>query len=221
MVLFNKEMSIELARLVDEHNNDLFPEKGRAQSHQVSVKAWQAITDHISGQFPKSSVTVKQVKERVEYMKKMTADSISAEKRSYNRTGGGSPERSDSPAQETVKNLMLNAFGQSFQKVPGGVASDLFGESETSSKRPREFGEESSSASLETPKFREKVSRPPSRASNLEDLQRSVLEIELENAQKISQILLRIPSILDKSGPIYQEVEDNFIVESEKFFRNL
>ncbi|KAI3418450.1 hypothetical protein GPALN_009776 [Globodera pallida] len=183
MALFNKEMSIELARLVDEHKNDLFPEKGRAQSHQVSVKAWQAITDHISAQFPKSSVTVKQQ---------------FSFGRSYNRTGGGSPERSDSPAQETVINLMLNAFGQSFQKVPGGVASDLFGESETSSKRPREFGEESSSASLETPKFREKVSRPPSRASNLEDLQRSVLEIELENAQKISQILLRIPSILDK-----------------------
>ncbi|KAI3413158.1 hypothetical protein GPALN_010660 [Globodera pallida] len=51
---------------------------------------------------------------------------------------------------------------------------------------------------FQTPKFREKVSRPPSRASNLEDLQRSVLEIELENAKKISQILLRIPSILDK-----------------------
>uniref|UniRef100_A0A914GTQ6 Regulatory protein zeste n=1 Tax=Globodera rostochiensis TaxID=31243 RepID=A0A914GTQ6_GLORO len=146
MALFNKEMSIELARLVDEHKNDLFPEKGRAQSHQVSVKAWQAITDHISAQFPKSSVTVKQVKE---------------------------------------------------------------------------LGEESSSASLETPKFREKVSRPPSRASNLEDLQRSVLEIELENAKKISQILLRIPSILDKIGPTYEGVEESFIVESEKLFRNL
>lgn len=135
-------------------------------------------------------------------------------------TGGGPPE-----AKDEKSDSLERIFGDSAQSkgVPGGMSTSLFGggpmkissaKSPISSGTPRQFSGSSKNLLKRMRLEEEEVeivnegenpwaagrstSKTSSKALSMQELQRSVLEVELENATKWREILNRTPPILDK-----------------------
>lgn len=80
MSLFNKKMAADLAKLVEENQDELYPAKGTPNSRDVSNNAWARIADQMNAVY-RSNLTVKNFRDKVTEMKRSTKKELSDEKK--------------------------------------------------------------------------------------------------------------------------------------------
>jgi hypothetical protein len=85
-MLFNKNMAADLAKLVVDNSEKLYPPKGSVNYRQTSLNAWESITQQLNATH-QSNLTVWQVRTKVAEMKRGVRKDLADSKKQQKVTG--------------------------------------------------------------------------------------------------------------------------------------
>uniref|UniRef100_A0A915E788 Uncharacterized protein n=1 Tax=Ditylenchus dipsaci TaxID=166011 RepID=A0A915E788_9BILA len=107
-------------------------------------------------------------------------------------TGGGSQQPELDPSKAAVKESILNTFRNkaTFTGVPGGVSTGIYEETIFKPAVSREAEDDNEVLEI--------MSKLSTREKSLEEMQKKVLQLELENQQKIPPILDKVNNLIDR-----------------------
>uniref|UniRef100_A0A914DXP8 Regulatory protein zeste n=1 Tax=Acrobeloides nanus TaxID=290746 RepID=A0A914DXP8_9BILA len=232
-MVFTKTMTTRLAELVRDNHNSLFPKSREKSAVARQTNAWQLVTDTLNKENPDNTHTVTQIQTKWKNLKSESKTQTVAGKKHANGTGGGPPMSQPDGAVAVVQAIYSNSH--SFNGIPNAIETPmdyqhLYEEEELNSsflskgtnQPPKtlvgssvSFVKQNSFESYEEIEENMKASsfqknEPLSnrhRRRSMADLQREVLEKELENAKcqttlydKLEGVLEKFDQVLSKSN---------------------
>ncbi|KAL3086461.1 hypothetical protein niasHS_009459 [Heterodera schachtii] len=216
MALFNKQQGAEIAKFVEEHYDEFFPDNKTANAVQRSRAAWQHLANDLNSRHSGANFSWTQIKDKYKNLKKDVKRQYADEKKYKSGTGGGPAfAPSTDPDDISTKEAILATFGNSasFQGVPGGVSTNMFGGSPLMKTLEEEEENIEVKAIFEsrktaTPRSRRTESANAAGCSSMSmsELQRQVLLVELENQRKLSPLLDKVSEFVDRASPLIDKM---------------